>query len=514
MNFNEFKKSGIFEIDVINALEYCKANNVNLLEFDKGEYIFNSDFLNEGIYRISNHGSNGMKKAAFLIKDMKNFTIDGGGSNFIMNGIACGFILDNCENITIKNTAIEERVRFTCSGLVTEVCEDYFICDTKINEPYYIERGLLCFGDKESKNSAVGGFIECNMQKKRFREDSSDYWIGNSGDAVFEDLGNGQFKISKTAKKPFLGNFVVFMAGIGTRLAPALFAVDSKNINIENYTVYSCMGMGVIAQKCENVTIDNMKTECKGNECYSASADATHFVACRGMITVRNSSFEGQLDDCLNVHGIYNRIIEKGKNYIVIKYMHHEAKGIDIYEAGAKIEISDKDSLIPYLDFTVTKIMRLNDDCTVLYLDGDTDKINLNDVTEDITRCPDVLFENNKACFNRARGMLLASRGKTIIRNNWFNTPGTAILFESDGAFWFESGATHDVIIENNVFDECCYTEWGNKVINVCKRRKHEDGKFFHKNIIVRNNIFKNCNCPPYEIHDTENFIFENNIKK
>ena len=104
MNFNEFKKSGIFEIDVINALEYCKANNVNLLEFDKGEYIFNSDFLNEGIYRISNHGSNGMKKAAFLIKDMKNFTIDGGGSNFIMNGIACGFILDNCENITIKNT--------------------------------------------------------------------------------------------------------------------------------------------------------------------------------------------------------------------------------------------------------------------------------------------------------------------------------------------------------------------------------------------------------------------------
>ncbi len=512
MNFNEFRKTGILEIDLAEAIEYCRENNVSSLEFDKDTYVFNEEYVKETVCCISNHGSNGFKKAAFLLTDMKDFTIDGNGSTFFMNGIICGFIIEKCENITLKNFSVDSGVKFTASGVVTESEKDYFIAELNINEPYFIGDGRLFFGLPNGKHSRVKGLIECNAERKRFREDAADCWFQNGYTARFEETEKGRFKITEFPRKPYVGNTVIVKSGFGARLAPGVFIKDTKNIKIENYTVYGCMGMGVIAQKCENITVDGMTTTYKDDLCFSASADATHFVACRGLIEVKNSCFEAQLDDCLNVHGIYNEIIDKGDNYIVVRYVHHEAKGIDIYERGTIIEVADKESLIPYATFEVTEVATPNQDCTILYLDKSTDIIKIGDVTEDITRCPDVIFENNKASFNRARGMLLASRGKTVIRNNWFNTPGTAILFESNGTFWYESGSTKDVLIENNVFEDCCHTEWGNSVIKVCKRQKQEAGKFYHKNIIVKNNVFKACDCELYEIYDTENFVFEGNI--
>ena len=35
-------------------------------------------------------------------------------------------------------------------------------------------------------------------------------------------------------------------------------------------------------------------------------------------------------------------------------------------------------------------------------------------------------------------GVLLGSRGKIVIENNTFHTPGAAILLEGDARFWFE----------------------------------------------------------------------------
>lgn len=474
MNFNSFRKTGIFETDVIYALEYCRKNQVDCLEFDKGEYHFSGDLLAEGNYCISNHGSNGPKRAAFFLKDMENFTINGNGSEFICDDISLGFIIDNCENITLKNFKFDSKVRFTCSGKVSQTGDDYFVADFNISEPYFIRNGDLFFGAEKQKYAPAICMIECNSDSKKFRSDAADSWFETDSKVKFDEIEEGKFKVTGFERYVTQGNTVIVLSGYGSRQAPAIFAKDSANIKIENYTLYGCMGMGVIAQKCENITIDNMKTTCKDDRCYSASADATHFVSCRGLIHIKNCSFEAQLDDCFNVHGIYNKIIAKGDSSIIIKYVHPESKGIDIYQKGTVIEISDKDSLLPYFKCKVVDVKVLNNDCTVLYLDTGTENIRLYDVIEDVTRCPSVIFENNRVAFNRARGMLLASRGKTIIKNNYFNTPGCAILFESNGTFWYEGGFVKDVVIENNVFDNCCYTEWGNEVISVCKRAKQE----------------------------------------
>ena len=109
--------------------------------------------------------------------------------------------------------------------------------------------------------------------------------------------------------------------------------------------------------------------------------------------------------------------------------------------------------------------------------------------------------------------MLLASAGKTVIRNNIFDNPGAPIKFESDGTLWFESGGVRDVLIEGNTFKNCMYVKnsWGSiALIDVMRRPKTEDGKYFHKKIEVSGNTFINCNRPLASVNNTEEFIFRN----
>lgn len=511
ISFENIQNNSIPEFEFIKALEYCKDNKINTLEIDMGKYIFREDFCRDSVCCISNHGSNGIKKAAFILDGMENFTIDARNSEFVMGGIISGFILKKCKNITIKNLSIDSNVKFASSGRVVETGDGYFVLKLNNPEPYFIYEGRMFFGKQKEAHSRVTSIIECNEEEKRFRADAEDCWFEGGYSPAFEKIDDSTVKITGFIRKPYLGNTMILMSGFGARLAPAIFAENCVNISIENLTVYGCMGMGVIAQKCENITIDGMKTICRSHLGFSASADATHFVSCRGKVCVKNSMFEGQLDDAMNVHGIYNQIIAKGDDYIVIRYMHPETKGIDVYEPGAIIEISDKESLIPFDTVRVNSVKRINQDCTVLYIDRQTDKIQAGNVIEDITRCPQVIFENNSVSFNRARGILLASRGKTIIRNNYFNTPGAAVLFESSGSKWYESGPTRDVVIENNIFYDCCYTEWGDTVIKICEREKQTDKKYYHGKITVKDNVFKKCNCELVEVHNTRDFVYENN---
>ena len=508
LKLENIQGNALRELEFARAVKYCRDNGISTLEIENGKYGFRGDLCGESVCCIANHGSNGIKKAAFILDGMENFTLDAKNSELVMQGIICGFILKNCKNVTIKNFSIDSEVKFAASGKVIGVGDGYFLLKLNNPEPYFIYEGRMFFGEQKGAHSRVTSIIECNEEEKRFRADAEDCWFEGGYSPAFERLGDGTLKITGFVREPYPGNTMILMSGYGARLAPAIFAENCVNLSIENFTVYDCMGMGVIAQKCENVSVDNMKTSCRNHLGFSASADATHFVSCRGSVSVRNSAFEGQLDDAMNVHGIYNQIVAKGNDYIIIRYMHPETKGIDIYEPGAVIEISDRQTLIPFAEARVKDVKRINCDCTVLYIDGKTDEIWVGNVTEDITRCPQVIFENNSVSFNRARGILLASRARTVISCNYFNTPGSAILFESSGTKWYESGSTRDVVIENNIFDDCCYTEWGDAVIKVCEK---PTAKYYHGKIAVKDNIFKNCNCEPVEVHNTRNFVYENN---
>ena len=107
--------------------------------------------------------------------------------------------------------------------------------------------------------------------------------------------------------------------------------------------------------------------------------------------------------------------------------------------------------------------------------------------------------------------MLIANRGTTVIENCYFHTSGTAVKFESDGEYWFESGGTTDVVIRNNKFDGCKHGGWGTAVIECQARRETLPDKYFHASIRVLDNEFIMYNKRIALIDNVGEFVLEGN---
>lgn len=502
---------GDASIAVREAVEHCKEKHIQYLKLEKGEYHFYPETASEDTNCcVSNHGHNGYKRTAFLITDMKDFTVDCSGSLLVFHGAMNAFIVRRCGNVTVRGARIlfertlHAQFRVTAaSGGCTELTQDG-------QQGYVYENGLLYLENEQGYRNLVytceeitpdGAFV---YGEQCF---GKDFLLLKN-----EDLGNGKIRIYNPPRTPAKGNYVVLVAA--ERYANAVLFLESKDVFAVDCCVYSSFGIAYHAQRCENVTLERCRTEKYGSRCFSANADASHFVGCRGLVRISGCHFRHQLDDGVNVHGVFTKIIAKDEQSIIVKYAHYQCRGLELFERGCRIEALNRKSLIPYKASTVVRLDVLNIESTRLFLEDGTDGFEVGDLVDSIDFYPDVIIENCRFINNRARGILIGAKGKVIIKNNYFHVPGIAIDLESDSTYWYESGGVRELSIENNIFDDCCYIEgrtWGSDVIFTTRREEIEPGKYYHGKIIIKNNDFSNCRVPVIDAENIEWLIMENN---
>ena len=109
--------------------------------------------------------------------------------------------------------------------------------------------------------------------------------------------------------------------------------------------------------------------------------------------------------------------------------------------------------------------------------------------------------------------MLIGTKGKVEIRNNYFQTTGSSVLFESDGEYWFESGGSTDVRIYDNTFEHCCVGPawWGNHVIQTVPRKESVPGSYYHGLISITDNYFTENTAPLLYADNVNTLVFRNN---
>lgn len=512
IHYNPFNTTDNHSYNVYHAINYCRKHQEDCLVFDKGVYHFYADMASEEVLHVSNHDIYGIQRIAFLLKDMNQFTIDGGGSTFIFHDSMMPFAVLQSQNITLKNFSIDYDETMTLDVKVTDAEKDYFDFEAVNNDKYYIKGNMLYLCDTAGNDDIYHFMLIRSMENdKRFLPQSKDAFRKFNPDIWFEDLGNNKIRVHNPDFEVHPGMHLIIKSNL--RFSCNIFVEGCKNIFVNNITMYKSYGMGLLAQKTENIFVDNMTVKASKDSLFSLNCDGTHFVHCKGVVKVTNSSFSEQQDDALNVHGIFTKIVDKTKEYIVVKYMHPSAKGINVYEKDSAIATLNPKTLIPNGIYIISDVEIINMNYTKIYVQGGTEEINIGDVVEDLTWSCDLIFENNHVFNNRARGMLIAAKGKVQIRDNYFNTPGVAILFESDGQYWFESGGTTDVCIENNTFDHCRYSVgWGNHVIEVKPREEFHEGEYYHKKIsITKNHFVNNDSCLLYA-DNIGHVIFKDNL--
>ena len=91
---------------------------------------------------------------------------------------------------------------------------------------------------------------------------------------------------------------------------------------------------------------------------------------------------------------------------------------------------------------------------------------------------------------NRARGMLLTCRS-ALVEDCLFEVPGAAVYLEGEAEYWYESGATRELVFKNNRFVNCSYIPaWGAAPIVACPKAAHSGDWFFHRRVTLEGNSF------------------------
>lgn len=238
-------------------------------------------------------------------------------------------------------------------------------------------------------------------------------------------------------------------------------------------------------------------------------------------MSLSDCAFDGQGDDALNVHGRYHIIDSVSENRKCVGIRSKWGSVSDSPRAGDGVwAVNSEMRRLSKRNVRRTEI--LGDTLAVLHLSSALPKeITPGMCIENASRFPEVCVER---CYfgggNRARGILLTSPGKTIVRDNIFRSNGAAILIEGDTDYWYESGAVRDVDIRDNEFDGCAVSargcsglsDWGPAPISITPSIRPETKTLYHRGIKIRNNVFRLSAPAVLYARGVDGLKFQNNI--
>ena len=501
-------------LDFERILRRCRTEGIRRLVVPKDTYRIEADYCTQRCLTVSNHGHNGPKRIAILIEDMEDFEIDFSGSLLMCDGVLTPFVLLRSKNIRIKGVRMDSEFTQMLEARIVAHNEDGSVDlePTRGMEGFTVLRGILF-----CNRAVYSRDLQPLHLQVEFRSDTGEIEYGTGDNTFglkplemnFEQLENGLLRCHGVKRLPPIGNVLVFMGS--RRVGSGFFLEECDGVTLSDVIVYACYGMAYIAQMSKNLTLSDFHTKRAEGRFLSANADATHFVNCSGEILVENCSFEGQLDDALNIHGMYTRVIDvKGKE-ILLRQMHVEATGIRIFHKGDRIRALPTDTLIPYEEHTVEEVEYINDRICRLTLSEPSEQISVGDDIENISASANLTFRKNVVQNNRARGMLIANIGSSLIEDCYFHTSGSSVKLECDGEYWFESGGVGELTIRGCTFDRCLHGKWGKAVIEAQKRKAIKEGSYFHRRVVIEDNEFIMYSDGVAQINNTEEFTFRGN---
>ena len=496
------------------ALDECVRTKASELVLPGGTLNVKPDLAYEEHQYISNNDPS-MKRIAFLMRGMKNFKITGNGTKLMFTGYISPFYLDNCTNITIEGITIDYTRPFVSEGKIAGAGPGWI--DLSFPSDYIIrmQEGQLKFYDNSGNEYPYSSLLEFDKDRREVSYHVHDYWIwSRSLPAVKTTDGNYRF-YRQDFGEGRIGNIMVM--GASKRLHPAFTLWECSGFSLKDVNIWNCCGMGVIAQSSRDMELlrVNVIPTPGSDRMISISADATHFVNCKGYIRMIDCIFRNQKDDATNIHGWYMAIDKiTGPKSALLKWRNSGQYGIEFIKKGMPLELVNSADMNTYARLTVESVKYYSSQyAEVTFTQPLPECAKKDDVVAEDSEYPEVLISGCYIGNNRARGLLIGSRARVVIEKNTFHTPGAAILFEGDGRYWYEQSGVRDVIIRDNVFENCMYgcRTWGSAVIAVGSGIPDKAASRYHKNIVVENNLFKGFDHRIVNLYSVDGFLFKNN---
>ena len=449
---------------ISGLLENIPKNGVTVI-FPQGRFFLSPDFAGGKYLAITNH-DNGYKNIAFDLDGFTGLEIKGNGTEFIFEGFILPFHVSRSADVCFSGFSIDWKYPLYIQGEIVGSSEKNGYYDVRFEKEGYdwkLDRnGKICF-PSDRPYSSVGESLIFDKALNAPVFGAQKFDVHRKGvDVRTEKRENGIIRIHESLKAcPPKGSIINFKGPNGeNRYSPAFHVTGSRDIHFDGIVIRHAPGMGILCEKTENVSLDNVKvTVPEGSgRTVSTTADATHFCNCKGSVTMDNCLFENMLDDGTNVHGTYVEVTEiRNGNTVRVKLRHPQQAGFEFAEKGDEIYFLSAPVAERNLTGKAASVREINEIYSDITFEHPVPSgLKPGDVLENKTWNTSLFcIRNSVIQNNRARNIVIKAPGKVILSGNRLSSMMSSILIRNEMSFWYESSAVEDVLIENNTFGDC-----------------------------------------------------------
>ena len=516
------------------------AGEAVTIRFAAGQYNFHPAGAAHREYYISNHDQHKDRAVGIAIEGFHGLTLDGCGADFVFHGRMLPLSVVGTSECTLRNFSIDFATP-------------------------HIAQAEVVKNEAEGITFRVAPWVNARVTESGAFEHTGEGWAMRPGWGIaFDpatrhiiyktgDIGTPVHQVQQLDEHTFfapawkdgrlpVGTIVAMRTY--ERPSPGVFVSHAKDTRFENVKVHYAEGMGLLAQMSEDIVLDGFSVCLRGDDdprYFTTQADATHFSGCKGKITSVNGLYEAMMDDAINVHGTYLKVVERIDDHTVKgRYMHGQAWGFDWGYVGDEVQFVRSNTMelvggtakpfvtsvaeISELDAQGSQFKGLHGakEFIIHFADALPAEISATEGygIENLTWTPEVYFAGNTIRSNRARGTLFSTPKRTVVEDNLFDhTSGTAILLCGDCNGWFETGACRDVLIRRNRFVNSltCMFQFTNAVISIYPEIPNLNGQkaYFHggkkQAIRIVNNEFETFDHPLLYAKSIDGLLWKGN---
>ena len=483
--------------------------------------------LEEKIYRAIYPSDKKQLDTAIYLKGLCDTTLDFGGATlFLEDDTIQPFVLDECENVTIKNVTVEYKRSLMDEIDIVDIKDgEIWLKQTekqKARFPMKVENGaLIPISDGKEYREDFKAPHFFNLYDKNSHESvamclvriGSDLPVIPKAQLPFRYYElcaeeHGEYIVLKGELPPGITSNVTCAQSHSSRDLNSCFIIRSKNTRLENFRVLNGGGMGILGMYSENITHAALKFYCAGHYHGIATnaADALHLISCFGKVEIVNSIFEGMKDDAINIHSNYYTVnsVSDGIIHARLKTDIQANPAVNahfkIFGENDTIAVYNKNSTLQKQTFKINQVKVTGDFTADLYVDGDTTTICTEDSIENLTAQANVYIKDCR--FGKARTHLrLQTRGKIFIEDC---VCSLKILLPGDKKYWYEGSPVTDLTIAHCKFIGDNARIESRPEFTVCP-----ESPYYHSGIKIINNTFDAQNALDLQL--CKDILFEGN---
>lgn len=477
--------------------------NINALIFAPGDKIVIAPGMHEITLMPFGKGSSEQPVVIEFLPGMHQFTSPkslrrvwhiSNTSDFAFTPKPCGILMEGARHVRIRGGGVAgkdktvimmsgpERMVKVINHLSEDVAFEHLVFDLK--RPSVSEIMVLQAGTEAAIiQVAEGSTYEIENGKFVWTGDLGYGWVmaqeadletGKSKrldrwspfeSAIATDLGEGKVRLEYAKKNCILekGKSYGFRHILHDLLS--FHNARSKDITFYDCEINAMTNMSFVSQFTENLTFRrvNIVPPKNTSRVTPSSMDVFHFANCRGQVLIDSCRISGAGDDGVNYHGINIGVVGKpAENKLQLRFLQQQTYGFAPCAPGDEIAVINHLTLLEIEDNPrrrVTAVEVMPGDSTrknwIVTLDGPAPMFSKGDVVDNLSWQADITVSNNWIELASCRGILVTSRGKTVIENNTINSLMPGVLIEDDANKWWESSPVRDLLIRNNTFLNC-----------------------------------------------------------